>query len=563
MGDTAAPLVRGSGPKERHRRSSRITDATWDFYRPLLCKLYKSYTLVVVMAFMKERFGFAPSKRQYGYRFEKWGIRKYHSTDKQGPTRNLANADDLPNEQIVSEFFDAMSPDLNSPGYAAGLYLDVPGNGAAQHAPSNASATSATSDAGASFVDEDTDFEDGLSSPGNPIVPISYPWGADDEAKKLVADFCSAMSDDENAFGLYLDLYDLLSNSPASSATAKSLLVTSLARVAQQPHNANRGRALLSCYRDYVRTRGSDRPFLFSMLDANMEELAETSEKSSIHNKICDTVRTVLDDDTMLGDIPHIYSVIDLVAYHCLASGLEVYEKTTTTADGQLPTLSAEDLLYQYVYKQPLAEAIRQGDDSPLRGCITWCVRQLKLTHKVPEKIASIPCDDSQRRWCDNVGLFCTLWHTMLLLVQNGTPPPWYGPCESALGISPSELLVSVCWMVGAEVSSPDSVDDIFKRANTVAETINSLPEAKLWIKFLRTFTWMNKLVDPGDDDKTFEATLLQHSRRYISATLNVQLPFPAEPVVDIPESDFHFLHGLEPFATDDSNNHMLNIFLP
>lgn len=60
MGDTIPPIGRGSGGKDKHRRSSRITDATWDQYKPLLCKLYKSYTLMVVMSFMKQRFDFAP-----------------------------------------------------------------------------------------------------------------------------------------------------------------------------------------------------------------------------------------------------------------------------------------------------------------------------------------------------------------------------------------------------------------------------------------------------------------------------------------------------------------------
>lgn len=565
MGDTIPPIGRGSGRKDKHRRSSRITDATWDQYKPLLCKLYKSYTLMVVMSFMKQRFDFAPSKRQYGYRFEKWGVRKYHATDKPGPTRNVGGVDELPSEQIVNEFFGDMSPDLNSPEYGSGLFLDVPGRGnnkgaIAHRAPSNASATSATSDASASCLDEDTDFEDSLSSPGRTTSPISYPWGADDDAKKLVADFCSTMSDDQNAYDIYLNLFDALPKSPASLITAKSMIITSLTRVAQQPKNAKQARDRLSRFRDQAKTRGSDRPFLFSMLDAYMEEQEEVTDESLIHLRVCEIIRTVLDDDTTLGDIPHSYAAIDLVTYHFLSSGLEVYEKAITADDGKPATLSSEDLLYQYVYKQPLAETIRYGDISPLRGCITWCARQLTLAHKIPHEIASIPCDDSQRQWCDNVQLYCTLWHTMLLNVQNGMPPPWYGPCESALGISPSELLVTVCWMIGADVGRPGSSNDILKRATSVVEAMSQLQEADLWIKFLKLFTWMNKLVDPGEDDKKFEATILQHTRRYISATLNVELPFPDEPVVDIP--DFRYLDGLEPFPTSDSNNPMaLSVF--
>ncbi|KAK7416457.1 hypothetical protein QQZ08_011983 [Neonectria magnoliae] len=484
----------------------------------------------------------ANSKRQYGYRFKKWKMMKYNSADKMGTPRNSAKIDELPNEDMINDFLkNVVSPDLHVQRYRSRpLFLDVPSgsanyNEAAYHAPSNASGTPAASDVDAemSFVDEDTDSEDDVSSPGSPAVSIRYPWEVDDEVKKLVADFCAAMSDEENAFDLYSDLLGSLASSSESSASAKNLVIISFARVAQQPKNAKIARELLTRHREQVQQSGSDRPFVFSMLDANMEEQEQKDEnlgKDAINRRICESIRKVLVDDTTLGDIPHNYSAIDLVTYDLLSSGLEVYEKTPAVADGPPPTLSLEDLLYQYVYKQPFAETIRYGESSPLRVCITWCARQLQLNHKIPSEVASIPRNNAQGQWCDNVHLFCTLWHAMLMSVQNDTPPPWYGPCESALGISPSELLVTVCWMLGAETkSAPDSRNDILQRANAVAKSMARLEEPELWIKFLGMFTWMNKLVEPDDEDKAFEAVILQHTRRYISATLNVPLPFPAD----------------------------------
>ncbi|KPM34669.1 hypothetical protein AK830_g11902 [Neonectria ditissima] len=486
----------------------------------------------------------ANSKRQYGYRFEKWKMRKYNSADKTSSPRNPAKIDEFPNEEIVNEFFDSLSRGIHTHGYEShSSFLNIPGvggnyNHVAHHAQSKASATSAASDldADASFIDEDTDSEDAVSPrPGTPIPSIRYPWETDDEAMKHVADFCAAMSDDKNAFGLYYNLFDSLSNSTESSAAAKNLLITSFTRVAQQPKNAKMARNLLARHRDQVRHTGFDHPFLFSMLDVSMEEQEGKQEQEeklaqdTIRRRICDNIRQVLVNDTTLDDIPHTYSAIDLVTYHFLYSGLEVYEKTPSTADGRSPTLSLEDLLYQYVYKQPFYETIRDGESSPLRICSTWCARQLKINHKIPPEVASIPRDHSQRQWSDNVQLFCTLWHVMLISVQNGTPPPWYAPCESALGISPSELLVTVCWMLGAEASAPDASNDILQRADAVAKSMARLSEPQLWIKFLERFTWMNKLVDPNNDDRAFEAVILQHTRHYISATLNVELPFPAD----------------------------------
>ncbi|KAH7165604.1 hypothetical protein EDB81DRAFT_259286 [Dactylonectria macrodidyma] len=560
MTDTAASIARRPKGRQRPGRSSRITDLTWDFYKPLLCNLYQSYTLAVVMALMKQKFDFTPSKRQYGYRFEKWGIRKYNSAEKQGLTRNLPELDKLINDPVISDFFNTLSPDLISPNHASGSFLDVPdsagGNfGNAANAMSDISATtspSTDSDADASFFDGDTAVEDPPSPPRTPNPGISYPWGPADEAKKLVADFFSAMSDDQNASEMYSDLFQVLSMSSSPLYNAKNLIVTSFARVAQNPRDAKRAQQLLSRYRDSIRTRGYDRPFLFSMLDCNLQESDETLQTSATHRRVCDTIRKVLkDDDTELGDIPHNFSAIDLVTYHFLSSALEVYEKTLNT-NGQLPALSSEALLHTYVYRQPLADTIRIGGTSPLRICIDWCARQLKLKHTVPAEVASIQCTDAQRQWCDNIHLFCTLWHSMLLQVQNGTPPVWYGPCESALGISPAELLVTVCWMIGSEVET-DSTNDILKRADTVLDTMTRLSEGRIWLKFLRTFTWMNKLVDTDDDDKAFEATVLQHCRRYIVATLNVDLPFPAKPVVDTPGC--HYLDEMEPFSPSDSLN--------
>ncbi|KAH7145855.1 hypothetical protein B0J13DRAFT_329556 [Dactylonectria estremocensis] len=570
MADTAASIARRPKGRQRHGRSSRITDLTWDFYKPLLCNLYQSYTLAVVMALMKQKFDFTPTKRQYGYRFEKWGIRKYNSAEKQGLARNLPELDKLINDPAISDFFNTLSPDLGISNYAPRPFLGVSdaagGNvGNVANTFSDVSATtspSTASDADASFFDGDTAVEDPPSPPRTPFSDISYPWGTDDEVKKLVADFCSAMSDDQNASDLYLDLFQVLSMSPSPLYNAKSLIVTSFARAAQNPRDAKRAQQTLSRYRDQIRTRGYDRPFLFSMLDANLQESDETLQSSATHRQVCDTIRKVLkDDDTELGDIPHNYSAIDLVTYHFLSSALEVYEKTIKTINGQLPVLSAEALLHTYVYRQPLADTIRIGGTSPLRICIDWCARQLKLKHTVPAEVASIQCADTQRQWCDNIHLFCTLWHSMLLQVQNGTPPAWYGPCESALGISPSELLVTVCWMIGSDADT-DSANDILKRADTVLDTMTRLSEGRIWLKFLRTFTWMNKLVDTDDGDKAFEATVLQHCRRYIVATLNVDLPFPAEPVADT--SGCRYLDEMESFSPSDGGfGSFFNVFDP
>ncbi|CAM1504375.1 Fc.00g019660.m01.CDS01 [Cosmosporella sp. VM-42] len=58
-------------------RVQRISEAEWEKHKNTLCMLYRTWPLSEVMDFMDMRYNFRPTKRQYGYRFEKWGIKKY------------------------------------------------------------------------------------------------------------------------------------------------------------------------------------------------------------------------------------------------------------------------------------------------------------------------------------------------------------------------------------------------------------------------------------------------------------------------------------------------------
>ncbi|KAF7543663.1 hypothetical protein G7046_g9951 [Stylonectria norvegica] len=77
----------------KSQRSARIKDQDWNQYQPLLTQLYSSYTLLEVMDYMKQRYHFAPSKRQYGYRFEKWHVKKYNCGEKKTPMRPVTEMD--------------------------------------------------------------------------------------------------------------------------------------------------------------------------------------------------------------------------------------------------------------------------------------------------------------------------------------------------------------------------------------------------------------------------------------------------------------------------------------
>ncbi|EON66473.1 hypothetical protein W97_05571 [Coniosporium apollinis CBS 100218] len=68
-------------------RAKPITASKWEEHREELCEFYQKMTLDDLMAMMKVRHGFEPSRRQYVFQFEKWGVHKYNTTSKE-PARS-------------------------------------------------------------------------------------------------------------------------------------------------------------------------------------------------------------------------------------------------------------------------------------------------------------------------------------------------------------------------------------------------------------------------------------------------------------------------------------------
>ncbi|KAF4987721.1 hypothetical protein FDECE_15321 [Fusarium decemcellulare] len=502
MTDVGSSHSRWAEGFDRHKRSIRITDDTWERFKPLLCALYKSYTLQVVMLFMKKRFGFYASKRQYGYRFEKWGIKKYNASEKKASMGALANLGD--HEQSLGEMVAVLSSRdahaLNTP-----FMPSLPG-----------------------AMPDDIDNDDCPSAKPS-SSPVSYPWstGTNDEAKKLAADFCAAMLDDENAFSLYLDLYGSLSNSEQSSPEASTFIAISCARVAGKPDNAQRAQEVLSTQWAQQPAGSSDLRFVLSMLMAYVREQHQGADKNDIvRHQMSANINHVLDKNGSLVNLDHNYSAIDLVAYYFLSHGLDEYEQASSN-DANSPVFSPEHLLNEFVTKQPFVNVVRRGDPSPLLSCIKWCSEQLGNNHPVAFKDAHVNPRPAMRCWWDNIRIFCTLWRVMLGLVRANSAPIWYTQCESAFGISASELLVTVSWVIGTEMTHFDHAD-VLKRAAEAAETLMKLKESEVWVKFLTRFLWMNELVDPGEDEKSFEVLVRGQLRQLVSEALGIQLPYPA-----------------------------------
>ncbi|ORY09621.1 hypothetical protein BCR34DRAFT_568226 [Clohesyomyces aquaticus] len=82
------PQVRFAGPAPS--RAKPIPQAQWDHHKMELQGLYDRMKLEDVMALMKVKHKFEPSRRQYIYQFEKWGFAKYNTAGRDIPLQTSA-----------------------------------------------------------------------------------------------------------------------------------------------------------------------------------------------------------------------------------------------------------------------------------------------------------------------------------------------------------------------------------------------------------------------------------------------------------------------------------------
>jgi hypothetical protein len=97
--------------------------------------------------------------------------------------------------------------------------------------------------------------------------------------------------------------------------------------------------------------------------------------------------------------------------------------------------------------------------------------------------------------------------------------------------------------MIRAETTTAgDIISDaeLLEHAADGANNLLELDDSKLWITFLDKFTWMNELVSPGEDERSFETLVQDQLRKYVSEVLRIQLPYQAgDQLASVPGADF------------------------
>jgi hypothetical protein len=390
------------------------------------------------------------------------------------------------------------------------------------HTPAPQTNTTDTVDTIQPGVDTSLDAESGL-------VNISH--------KRLIADFCAAVADDYLAFELYVELLHAALATPLIDAVDRDDLLISCARSVQQPDDAQRVIALIEQCR--ARLDSTIDPLLLSILEVYVRERSGTAAEDTNEQGLNDISSSLLTNG-MLNDVAQLSGDRSIVTFQFLAYILRKIDHSTNSRSTRL----THQLLLQFLSKQLLCEVSPQNNhmaSSSLRSCIVWCQEQLKHSLYLPQNVNNFYAESSHHRLRDNIQLFCALWHAShSVLLQNDSLPPWCNQCKAELGISPTELLLTVSWMIAVNPISTNTTFSptfyaeeqsgfakVHQRAFANATVMAEWPEKKLWAYFLQVSTWLHEPVHENDQDEKFEAEYIPKTRAYISSTLCVELNVP------------------------------------
>jgi hypothetical protein len=356
------------------------------------------------------------SKRQYVFQLSKWGVKKYKN----------ASADAKPS------------------------------GGSRQ--PPNEHADAAADPAA------DADNIEDLS----PLVPGMSKNDGEGHAELLVlkADFYSAVSDDDRASTLYVDLERQI---PTVPRLTKERLLMSRARAAETTENAEHvirsiESALGSLDGDIdMSGEALFTKALYQILLGYVHDRSNMDREDAGGNNKAVLFVTggmkllVVGETSNLRDRPAHFKVFDMVTYMLLHYGLETYTNNHRP-DGDekpLPEHFTYKILREFVDQQGLRNAVLQKQNSRptiLRACLAWCITKLEVTQSAPpsahlSELLQVECPDYFVPWKADIFVYCFLWRCWYDEYVEGNLPPWSRDAMVQLGISFSDLLVTLVWM--------------------------------------------------------------------------------------------------------------------
>jgi len=299
-----------------------------------------------------------------------------------------------------------------------------------------------------------------------PLVPGTSNIINRDETPELLVlkgDFSSGVSDDDLAFKFYLAIEEKVQNLPP---LAKERLLISRARAAETRENA--GEVIKSIHAEMSTPASQEESSeslsftvaLYNILlgyvyDRSVDGRKESSGKQQAVAFVTMGMRQLVDENYKLRSGPTKHKVFDMVTYMLLNYGLDVYIASYKPGnEGKpLPKDFKFSILRDFVDHQGLREMITQkAPPTILRECLKWCIEKLEFssTDRLSQHLADLlqmKCKDCFVLWKADILIYCFLWCKWYEGYAEGHAAPWSQSSMVQLGISFSDLLVTVVWM--------------------------------------------------------------------------------------------------------------------
>jgi hypothetical protein len=336
------------------------------------------------------------------------------------------------------------------------------------------------------------------------------------EQELLAADFCFAVSDDQAASTIFRTLYNNLKQQNTLPPPLAVKLAINSARCIHTDEQADCSRQQLNENLKHMSdSNNAVDHFLFSTLYARSFDSVAGKSRDNTSVSLVNGIAKDIVHQGRLERLPQRGLALDLLTYQCLHYVLVRYNEIVKGC------VDINGLLRQFLGQRDKREI------TCIRSCLQWCHDRLsRLSLRLGEAIFhNIPQnkDPVIETYKADLEVFAYLWHTWYT-----SPPPssstWDKTVEVELGISPTELLVTVVWMLAATSQGPVSAEG--------ASHLLTLDDDGLLAGFLMRFLATNTLVRTTPAEGTFRTVGLGCMRVFAERTLGVRIPSSQAPLV-------------------------------
>lgn len=367
-----------------------------------------------------------------------------------------------------------------------------------------------------------------------PVLQVDGSFSYDREI--LAAEFCFAISDDHMASFLFKSVYSNLAEQHSLSPHFAVKLAINCARGIQTKAHAEEARLMLQESLRYL-PQPNDRAncFLFRALHARTFESTTGKSRDDTMIKL---VSDIVEDIVRQGQLVPLQQrglKLDVVTYQSLYYALVRYNENLGSRAGHF---DVKGILHQFI--QQLEHSNKRHASTPfwptcLRACLQWCAEKLVEEPSAQKILKDIPCDldETVDGYREDLEAFTNLWFKWLTGKSTGdeSSSTWDRTAEAELGISATELLATITWIITGECIDGVATDATI-HAYQAAERLASMDDSSLLNLFLNRFLCTNNLVQTTPQERDFRNMALPRLRDFAAETLQVRMPaLYAEPV--------------------------------